>query len=51
MILGVMIFTCREVVLQIHLEVTMLCPALAQEIIGYVTFLGVIPHKQLFCIC
>jgi hypothetical protein len=47
-VIGIMIVTGGEIVLEIHLEVSMLCSALSQERVGNITLFGVVSHDLLF---
>jgi hypothetical protein len=47
-IIGIPIVTCSEIVLQIHLEVTVLCSTLAKEGICDVSLFSIVSYKFLF---
>ena len=47
-VLGVTFVTGSEIILQIHLEIAMLIPALVQESVRNVTLLGVVSDDLLF---
>jgi ABC-type thiamin/hydroxymethylpyrimidine transport system permease subunit len=48
-IIGIAIFSCGKVILNIHFEISMLYSALSQKIIRDVPFLGIVSRQFLLC--